>query len=499
MNTAYVRPDRLDGRRPAEGRSRWPSPWASRAEAPGLEPNPADRAGLGHDQPDRHGQRLRHHRQRRCPPRLVHRQEGDPGLGRQGALARSAQDRTGCCPRTSPPTSAMPCSRSSRAAPASNALGLGRPAAGKTGTATNDDGDVSSSWFVGYTPQVATAVMYVARQGQRGAQRVPAVVLRRRLPGLHVAAIMERDDGRHRGRGLPAAGVRRRRGARRGPRAVHPAAAARAEKAKPKPKPKPKPHADPGPGHRAAAPRPRPSHPDAGTGGGGGGGGGGARPSLRPGGPELRPVTPTPDRRGRVVAPTRTDPFARSMSEVVGGPVGRHGRPHRWWTPVRVLLALFAVVFALSLVHHVPVHGDQLGQRPGPLREDVLLRRALPLHRAGLRRGPWPYADSGGRFQVMEYPVGISYLAFAAAGITQLYPSGPPDAQRQAVDLPAVVAAGDDRRGQLLLPGDRAAAVRVRPDRDLVPGRRPSWPAVGRAAVRAVARACWSPGWSTGT
>ncbi len=46
-----------------------------------------------------------------------------------------------------------------------NALALGRPAAGKTGTATNADGDVSSSWFVGYTPQLATAVMYVRGDG----------------------------------------------------------------------------------------------------------------------------------------------------------------------------------------------------------------------------------------------------------------------------------------------------------------------------------------------
>jgi membrane peptidoglycan carboxypeptidase len=37
---------------------------------------------------------------------------------------------------------------------------LGRPAAGKTGTATNDDKRVITSWFVGYTPQVATAVTY---------------------------------------------------------------------------------------------------------------------------------------------------------------------------------------------------------------------------------------------------------------------------------------------------------------------------------------------------
>jgi membrane peptidoglycan carboxypeptidase len=46
-----------------------------------------------------------------------------------------------------------------------NAQVLGRPAAGKTGTATNDDDKVSSSWFVGYTPQMATAVMYVRGSG----------------------------------------------------------------------------------------------------------------------------------------------------------------------------------------------------------------------------------------------------------------------------------------------------------------------------------------------
>jgi membrane peptidoglycan carboxypeptidase len=42
---------------------------------------------------------------------------------------------------------------------------LGRPAAGKTGTATNDPGQVISSWFVGFTPQVSTAVMYFRGRG----------------------------------------------------------------------------------------------------------------------------------------------------------------------------------------------------------------------------------------------------------------------------------------------------------------------------------------------
>jgi membrane peptidoglycan carboxypeptidase len=38
---------------------------------------------------------------------------------------------------------------------------LGRPAAGKTGTKDRED-DIVSAWFVGYTKQISTAVMYVA-------------------------------------------------------------------------------------------------------------------------------------------------------------------------------------------------------------------------------------------------------------------------------------------------------------------------------------------------
>jgi len=47
----------------------------------------------------------------------------------------------------------------------SSLLPFPRPAAGKTGTATSDAGDVSSSWFVGYTPQLSTSVMYVRGDG----------------------------------------------------------------------------------------------------------------------------------------------------------------------------------------------------------------------------------------------------------------------------------------------------------------------------------------------
>ena len=52
-----------------------------------------------------------------------------------------------------------------------NARALQRPAAGKTGTATatqrNGDQRVVSSWFVGYTPQLATSVSYTRGDGTR--------------------------------------------------------------------------------------------------------------------------------------------------------------------------------------------------------------------------------------------------------------------------------------------------------------------------------------------
>ena len=95
------------------------------------------------------------------------------------------------------------------------ALALGRPAAGKTGTATNGKGEVSSAWFAGYTPQMSTAVMYVRGKGNEELQgwlpsyfggAYPAdtwlAVMSDLMEGLEVEE-------------FPEPVVRRRRGARR--------------------------------------------------------------------------------------------------------------------------------------------------------------------------------------------------------------------------------------------------------------------------------------------
>ncbi|NYE36370.1 hypothetical protein F4692_001474 [Nocardioides cavernae] len=54
------------------------------------------------------------------------------------------------------------------------------------------------------------------------------------------------------------------------------------------------------------------------------------------------------DRRP-VEAPTRTDPVAATMSEVVGGPLGDHAGGHRWWGPARVLVGATSLVLAAGM------------------------------------------------------------------------------------------------------------------------------------------------------
>ena len=56
------------------------------------------------------------------------------------------------------------------------------------------------------------------------------------------------------------------------------------------------------------------------------------------------------DHRCPPEAPTRTDPVAVAMSEVVGGPLGDHASGHRWWNASRVLLGVTSLVLAAGMV-----------------------------------------------------------------------------------------------------------------------------------------------------
>jgi len=140
-------------------------------------------------------------------------------------------------------------------------------------------------------------------------------------------------------------------------------------------------------------------------------------------------VTTGPDDRPPAVRPTADDPLVAALSHPVGGPVGARASRHPWWTPVRVVLALTALCFALGMAQKAPCY--QARWTDSQSRYSEMCYSDLPYLYVG--RGfaelEWPYSDAidvRDRYKVMEYPVGISYYAYGAAEVTH-WLSGFPD------------------------------------------------------------------------
>jgi len=141
-----------------------------------------------------------------------------------------------------------------------------------------------------------------------------------------------------------------------------------------------------------------------------------------------------------VVAPTQDDPLVRSGSEVIGGPLGRHGRldPHRWWTPLRVVLALVFLVSGLGLVQKQHCRTDGWiapGQYTHACYSDI-----PPLYFArGLADGDVPYIAQTPDRQV-EYPVLTGAVMWVTA---QLVPDSdnPTERSRWYFDVNALLLA----------------------------------------------------------
>ena len=135
----------------------------------------------------------------------------------------------------------------------------------------------------------------------------------------------------------------------------------------------------------------------------------------------------------QIVRPSHADPLVAAASESIGGPVGEHARPHWWWTPVRVVLAVAALAFVLGMVQKTPcVRDDWAGT---DLRYGAMCYSDVPYLYSGrgFAAGYAPYEDTGGRYPALEYPVVIGYFAYAAAIVTQ--DLGDPTAVRARADL----------------------------------------------------------------
>ncbi len=141
------------------------------------------------------------------------------------------------------------------------------------------------------------------------------------------------------------------------------------------------------------------------------------------------------------VHPTRDDPVLAGASEAIGGPAGSRTGRHRWWTPVRVLLALAAVVLALGMVQKSSCYVDTWAD--GHQRYAHMCYSDLPYLYTGrgLAELAPPYTDDAQvreRYPAMEYPVGIASAAWGTAALTQWLHGSPDLALRRELPTDAV-------------------------------------------------------------
>lgn len=143
-------------------------------------------------------------------------------------------------------------------------------------------------------------------------------------------------------------------------------------------------------------------------------------------------TTPAPPRSdSRRVLPSESEPLARGFVDFIGGAPGRHaliGRA-RWWTPLRVLLAVASVFLSLGWMQKANClrtaydssqpYTDWSGQ---PQYTSACYSDIVVLYKArGLDQGIFPYAYTwmeGSTSRFMEYPVVTGLFQYLAAVLT---------------------------------------------------------------------------------
>ncbi len=299
----------------------------------------------------------------------------------------------------------------------STALALGRPAAAKTGT-TDDN---KSAWFVGYTPQLAAAVLMakedeegipVSLSGTGGLETVtggsfPAAIwtafMTAALEGQPVEEFPPPPPDTEPTLDCPTSDqLRPRGGADRLPDA----------------------RGRPGVLQRALSHRYTPERSCAGV----------AECDAEPVAGRVA-VLPVPGAhrgtaradRGRqtrvtqqspIVLPAQEDPVVGSTVGVVGGPLGRWARiGATWWTPLRVLLALATFSYILGYVLDLSCRSE--GWRSPERYEHLCYTDIAPLYSLrGFADGLIPYVQAMPDGQHLEYPVLTGGLMQVAALIT---------------------------------------------------------------------------------
>jgi uncharacterized membrane protein len=156
----------------------------------------------------------------------------------------------------------------------------------------------------------------------------------------------------------------------------------------------------------------------------------------------------------QLVLPSYDDPVVAGAAEAVGGRPGRHARTgdRRFWTPMRVLLALTMLTSLLGFAQKAPCRDGSTWVHEYQYTRACYTDVVALYSAEGLSNGERPYYD-----HPVEYPVvigGVMQLSGSLArGLEHVFPDGRTSAAEKAVAKAQVEAAA--------APNDKAATDRL--------------------------------------
>ena len=160
------------------------------------------------------------------------------------------------------------------------------------------------------------------------------------------------------------------------------------------------------------------------------------------------------------VHPTQDDRVVAALSEAVGGPVGDRVGTARWWTPLRVLLGLAAITFALGLVAQGSCVADQWRGDDPTLYAHVCASDVADAYTGtGLVELAWPWSGDEGtraRYPVTDQPALVGLWSYAAARVTYVLAGSPDIEARYATSTGGLADDPDVRRERTIFVGVNA-------------------------------------------
>ena len=131
-----------------------------------------------------------------------------------------------------------------------------------------------------------------------------------------------------------------------------------------------------------------------------------------------------------------SDGFLATISQRIGGPLGRHAdNGSTWFSPVRISLLVATLAWIVGAIQKLPCQVTLAGHYPDTYKRLCYSDIPLLYTGRGLADGNIPYLDHG-NYQSLEYPVLTGWLLEFERRITALLgaPIGPGLNEQQAID-----------------------------------------------------------------